>query len=161
MDFQIGDKVIHGTYGLGEITAIEEQNVHEQTLSCYVVKFAANLTLWVPVDQVERHSLRKPASRAEVEQVLQVITASPDALPTDRMLRRTQLSEQMKSGRLEDVGRLLRDLLNLQRVSKWNEHDRAIFERASLALATEWSHAFDITLPQAQQALHQLMEKKE
>ena len=37
MAFQIGDKVIHRTFGMGEITRIEEKTINGHQVNCYVV----------------------------------------------------------------------------------------------------------------------------
>jgi len=38
MGFHVGDKVIHCTYGLGEIVQIEPKTIHDHLADCYVVQ---------------------------------------------------------------------------------------------------------------------------
>lgn len=158
MCFQIGDKVIHETYGLGEVIRIEEKDIHDQVTNCYVV-LAANLTIWVPVNNEAQHSLRRPATPAEFTKLFDVLSGPGESLPEDRMQRRNQLTAQMKTGELGEICRLLRDLTHYQQAARLNDHDRAILERASRSLLTEWTYALDVPINQAQQALAGLLGK--
>ena len=59
MGFQIGDKVIHWSHGLGEIVTIEERIIRDHLTNCYVFR-TPDLTIWIPIDDLEQHSLRLP-----------------------------------------------------------------------------------------------------
>ena len=46
MNFQTGDRVMHSTYGLGHVQAIEKRTVDDTTTLYYMVQ-TADLTIWV------------------------------------------------------------------------------------------------------------------
>jgi RNA polymerase-interacting CarD/CdnL/TRCF family regulator len=58
MHLQVGDKVIHATYGPGEIARIEEKSINGSLVDCYVFQ-TGDLQLWIPVDKLQEHGLRK------------------------------------------------------------------------------------------------------
>ncbi|MBP7355111.1 MAG: hypothetical protein KA928_03040 [Longilinea sp.] len=159
MGFQIGDKVIHGTYGLGEIVRIEEKVIRDQLTNCYVVR-ANDLTIWIPINELDQHSLRKPLSPEDFVNLFTILSSPGEALPEDRVLRKDQLLAQIREGHLDAICRAVRDLTHFQRSAKLNENERAILERATRSLLVEWTHALNVPLAQAQQSLTQLLEVK-
>jgi RNA polymerase-interacting CarD/CdnL/TRCF family regulator len=78
MSFQIGDKVIHCVFGLGEISAIEEKPINGELTNCYVVKIT-DLTIWIPIDDLQQNSLRLPTPPDEFVKVLPILS-SPNAI---------------------------------------------------------------------------------
>ena len=99
MAFQIGDKVIHWTYGLGEIVLIEEKIIHGHLTNCYVVQIS-DLTIWVPIDDLRQNSLRVPTPPKDFEKLFAILTSPGEKLLEDRMLRKNQLMEQLKDGQV-------------------------------------------------------------
>lgn len=64
MDFRVGDRVIHRTYGLGEIVGLEERALSSQMTLYYVVQIR-DLTVFVPVDSKAISQLRSPTSERD------------------------------------------------------------------------------------------------
>jgi len=50
VDFQVGEKVVHWNYGMGEILQLDEKLLAGQMTRCYVVRIR-DLTIWVPILQ--------------------------------------------------------------------------------------------------------------
>jgi RNA polymerase-interacting CarD/CdnL/TRCF family regulator len=73
MAFQIGDQVIHCTFGLGEITQIEEKIINGHPTNCYVVQIT-NMTIWIPIEDQQQNSLRLPTSPEEFNKVLPILS---------------------------------------------------------------------------------------
>ena len=157
MNYQIGDKVIHGTFGLGEIIRIEARNIHDQPTNCYVVR-TADLTIWVPIDEVEQHSLRLPTTPEEFSSMIAILSSPGEELPIDRHQRQSQLQNQIKDGQLGSICRAVRDLRHLQRSKRLNDSERYLLDRSSQSLLTEWTYSLGISRSQAQQTLTNLLE---
>ena len=87
MGFQIGDKVIHCTFGLGEIVNIEEKTIRGQLANCYVVRIN-DLTTWIPINDQEQHTLRLATLPAEFDKFSAILTDAGESLPEDRVLRK-------------------------------------------------------------------------
>jgi RNA polymerase-interacting CarD/CdnL/TRCF family regulator len=158
MSFEVGSTVIHLTHGLGEIVQIEEKNIHDLTTSCYVFR-KSDLMVWIPVDQVQ-HSLRAPTPPEEFGKLFVILSGPGEALLPDRELRKNQLVAQMRDGQLESIVRLVRNLTCYSRSTRLNDRERAILERATNSLLTEWSYSLGIPLDQARRTMEDLLAMK-
>lgn len=156
MGFQIGDKVIHMTYGLGEIALIEEKIVLGHLTKCYVVQIS-DLTIWVPINDQGQSSLRLPTPPIEFEKLFAILTSPGEKLQEDRMLRKNQLMEQLRDGQLASICRVVRDLTHFQRRTKLNDQERSILERAIKSLLAEWTYSLGTTINQAHQAMERML----
>lgn len=150
MDFQIGEKLIHWTYGLGEITRIEEKTIHGQLETCYVFR-TSDLTIWIPMNNMDQCSLRRPTPPEEFDRLFAILGAPGEQLDGDRLQRKVQLMSQIKDGQLSSICKVIRDLTNFKRSAKLNDQERSILERTVNSLLTEWTYALQIPLSQAQQ----------
>ena len=78
MGFHIGDKVIHWTYGLGEIVRIEEKPINDQLTNCYVFQ-TSDMTIWIPIDELQQHSLRQPTAPDEFVRLYAILNSPGEA----------------------------------------------------------------------------------
>jgi RNA polymerase-interacting CarD/CdnL/TRCF family regulator len=156
MGYQIGDKVIHWTYGLGEIVRIEEKIIHNHLTNCYVVQIS-DLTIWIPIDDLGQNSLRVPTPPMDFDKLFAILTSPGEKLLDDRMLRKTQLMEQLKDGQLASICRVVRDLTHFQRSTKLNDQERSILERAIKSLLAEWTYSLGTPFNQAHQAMTNML----
>lgn len=156
MSFHVGDKVIHCSYGLGEIVDIEEKMINDRATNCYVVR-ASELTIWIPIQDLPQNSLRQPAQPEEFVKLFAILTGPGEALLVDRVLRKEQLLVQMRDGQLASICRVVRDLTQFQRSKKLNDQERSILERATNSLLTEWTYSLGLPTHQAHQAMINLL----
>ena len=157
MDFHIGDKVIHSTYGMGEIVHIEEKVIHDCPTNCYVVR-TNELTIWIPINDLHQHSLRTPTVPDEFVRLFSILTSPGEALPEDRVLRKDQLIANMKNGQLASICHVVRDLTQFKRIKKLNDQEKSILERAMNSLLTEWIYSLGVSQLQAQQAMTRMLD---
>lgn len=158
MEFQSGDWVVHCTHGLGQVTAIEMRSFGEQNILYYQVQIG-DLTIWVPADESLSKRLRKPASRAEFDQLFTMLTNPPEALPIDRRQRNQYLIELLKDGTAETLCRVIRDLSAIRKQRTWSEYDKEIMRRVQKSLIGEWSFIFSIHPHDAENELQKLLSK--
>lgn len=158
MGFQIGDKVIHSTYGLGEIKDLQNKTIRGASTNCYMIWIGnLNLQIWVPINNVEQQTLRVPAPPEEFERLAVILTRPGEALPEDRLLRKSQLQARIRDGQLASICAVVRDLTYYKRTSKLNEQENAILERAMNSLLIEWSYSHGISMHEARLALTNLL----
>ncbi len=74
MGFQVGNQVIHCTFGLGEITQIEEMTINGKQENCYVVRMN-DMTIWIPMNDEGQNSLREPTPPEEFINTLPILTS--------------------------------------------------------------------------------------
>ena len=156
MAFCIGDKVVHWSYGLGEIVGIEEKVISDHITNCYVFGIN-NMMIWIPVDDLQQHSLRVPTPPEEFKNLFAILTSPNEKLQTDRILRRNQLTLQMKDGTLSSLCQVIRDLTLSRRVGKLGDQERGILDRAVHSLLIEWSYSLGISINQAEENMTRLM----
>jgi len=156
MGFHIGETVIHCTFGLGEITQIEEKTINGLHTHCYVLQIN-NMLLWVPVDDPQ-NSLRTPTPPEEFMKTLPILTGPTHPLQEDRLERKNQLLEQLKDGKLASICHVVRDLTQYQRNSKLNDQERSILDRAVKSLLTEWTVSLDMPINQATEAMQSMLQ---
>jgi RNA polymerase-interacting CarD/CdnL/TRCF family regulator len=156
-DYQIGDKVIHATYGLGEILRLEEKFIHERKMLCYVVRIR-DMTIWVNADEMGKSGLRRPTRDNDFEKLFALLKSEGDPLPEDAYQRRTALIERMKDGSLSSICTVIRDLNGYRKQKKYNDHDKSILERAKNFLLSEWMHSRSVSSEQVNTELNKLLE---
>jgi RNA polymerase-interacting CarD/CdnL/TRCF family regulator len=157
MNFQTGDKVMHSTYGLGYVQAIEERTVDNTTALYYMVK-TADLTIWVHADENLKR-LRYPSSEGKFREMLTLLSSEAEPLPDDRRQRNVKLLEQLNDGGVESVCKVLRDLTAYRHSHSLNDYDGALIRRAIKTLVGEWSVSLSVAPRVAEMELHQLLEQ--
>ena len=80
--FKVGDKVIHNSYGLCEIAAIENANTYYGKQDCYII-YMQGTKIMIPVSHAEM--LRYPIKKEEVAKILEVF-GKLDELPEELSL---------------------------------------------------------------------------
>lgn len=155
--FQVGDKVIHWVYGLGEIIQMDEKVLSGHSRKYYVVQ-TSELTLWVPLNESGEHCLRFPTPARDFKKIFRILASPGEPLSAVRFVRKTQLTELLKDRSLESICRVVRDLVDYKRTKKFNENDNSILAHAREFLLNEWSVALSIPVQQAERELMNLLE---
>jgi len=156
MDYQVGDKVIHCNYGLGEIVQMDDKFIHERQMLCYVVRIR-DLTIWVTADEPGKSSLRLPTPGSDFENLFAILRSPGEPLPMDRFERKTYLHERMKDGELATICSVIRDLAFYRQEKKLNDYDKSTLERAQSFLLTEWTYSLAVSQLQANNELMQFL----
>lgn len=156
MDFQVGDQVVHWSYGPGEIVQLDVKELSGRKSRYYVVQIG-DLTLWVPIAESGASSLRLLTPPARFKKLFAILSSPGEALSTDRLVRKQQLSERMKDGQLESICKVIRDLSLFKHTQKMSEMDVAIMNRAQAFLLSEWTRSLSVSQAQAAEELQRLL----
>src|SRR5512143_1531454 len=113
MGFQVGDTVVHWTYGLGEITGQEERALMGESQLYFVVR-VQDMNVWVPADQQLASRLRRPTTAKEFKKLFAILRGPTGALSEDRRERKSQLRAKIAGGAAEAICQVIRDLTTLQ-----------------------------------------------
>jgi len=160
MDFQTGDQVMHSTYGLGHVMAIEERTINNNTALYYMIQ-VADLTIWVPIDENSKKRLRFPTSKLQFRKHLSILSSPAEQLPEDRRDRNIRLHEMLNDGEVASICKVIRDLTAFRRSHPWNDYDNAIMKRATKALIGEWSVSQSLSPLDAEKELSKVLAKLE
>jgi len=159
MEFQIGDPVVHCSYGMGRVAGVEEQAYNETTAVFYKIE-VTGFTIWVPADENLKNRLRLPDSASQFTKTLSILSESPEALPKDRRERNLLLQERMKDGVAASLCRVIRDLAYFRGNKSWSEYDSSLMKRAQKALIGEWAFILSVTPERAEAELQRLLARK-
>jgi CarD family transcriptional regulator len=111
MQFSVGDKVVHPRHGPGWIAGIERRELLDGTKRYYVIEIPGQgLTLHVPVIKADEVGVRPAMSQSRLPQVLSMLRNRPHPLPEDYRERQEQICAQLKTGRVMQLARVVRDL---------------------------------------------------
>lgn len=157
MAFHVGDPIMHWTYGLGNILALEERVISEVKKQYYAVRLK-DLTVWVPVDDNVDIHLRPPTTVTDFKGLLAILAEPGESLPDDRQERKLQILDRLKDGRAESLCRVISSLSSYQKIRALNETDQNLMKRARNALLGEWTYVLAVSFSDAEKELHRLLE---
>jgi RNA polymerase-interacting CarD/CdnL/TRCF family regulator len=160
MNFQIGDQVVHWTYGPGTIIGIDEKVLANKANVYYVVE-VGQMTLWVPVGEAGEKSIRPPTPGVEFKQLLSLLHGPGEQLPDQQYQRQSELTERMQKRTLSDICLIIRDLVARSRTQRLNRNDAEILQRAEEFLLNEWELALGTPRELAQHELKTLLKDLE
>jgi CarD family transcriptional regulator len=155
--FKIGDKVIHWSYGPGEIIQMDEKEINGKIIQCYVLK-VGDLTLWVPSEDNGGNCIRPLTQPEDFEKIFRILAAPGEPLSNDIMERKRVVRQRMRTGTLESLSQVVRDLTYHKRNGKMTENDRAFLEQTRNLLLAEWCLVLAVPMEDAEQELTRLLE---
>ena len=157
MTFHVGDPIMHWTFGLGNIIALEERAISDVKKLYYAVRIK-DITVWVPVDGNVDNHLRPPMAALAFKKLLGILAKPGEPLPDDRQERKLHLLGQLRDGRAESLCRVISSLSSYQKVRALNGTDQNLMKRARNALLGEWTYVLAVSLSDAENELHRLLE---
>ena len=111
MQFSVGDKVVHPHYGPGSVTSVEQREFLDGTKRYYVIEIPGQgMTLYLPVGRADEMGIRMAMSQSRFSRVLSMLGSRPRSLPDDYRERQEQIDAQLKTGRVMQLARVVRDL---------------------------------------------------
>ena len=136
-EFQVGEKVVYPSHGVGEITEIESQTIADTKLEVYVISFPQDkMTLRVPVSKATASGLRTLANKSSINEVYTILNSKPKRGNKMWSRRALEYEAKINSGEIEAVAEVVRDLYkNVDNDRSYSE--RTIYESALNRLASE------------------------
>lgn len=111
MQFSVGDKVVHPHHGPGRIAGIERRELLDGTKRYYVLEIPVQgLTVHLPVGRAEEVGVRWAMPRSRLLQVLRTLRSRPSRLPQDFKERQEQMLAKLRTGRVMQLAKVVRDL---------------------------------------------------
>jgi len=155
--FKIGDKVIHSSYGLCEIAAIENADTYYGKQDCYII-YMNRTKIMIPVSHSEM--LRYPIKKEEVARVLEVL-GKLDKLPEELSFKERikTYTEKLISNDILKIAEVLRDLTFLDTVDKLKGPEKNLFERINKILSDEISFVQNISKQEAKRIIDSHLKK--
>lgn len=148
--FKTGEFVVYPSHGVGQITAIEEQEVAGFKLELFVVSFAKDkMTLRVPTAKAASVGLRKLADADIVGKALSTLTGRARIKRTMWSRRAQEYEAKINSGDLVAIAEVVRDLYRSEAQPEQSYSERQLYEAAIDRMTREIAAVEEITETEA------------
>lgn len=137
MKFEIGDHVIHWTYGLGTVVAVDEKDLAGITQQYYVVEIEG-LQLWVPVEEADKGSIRSLTDSMQFKALFDILRGPGEYLPDPHFKRKNELKQRMYRSTLGGLCHVIRDLTDRSYLHPLNQNDYSVLHSAKAQFLDEW-----------------------
>jgi CarD family transcriptional regulator len=142
LNFKVGDKVVYPNHGVGVVQAIRELDYGGANGTFISLKIlSSDSIVMVPVENSKAVGLRKLVSKAKVRKVLDRLRTSDVEVPQDWKGRYQENQDKMRSGDLEQVSDVLKNLTYLNSIKTLSYRERKMLDRARALVVSELSEA--------------------
>ncbi|MFC7066013.1 CarD family transcriptional regulator [Brucella rhizosphaerae] len=136
--FKIGESIVYPAHGVGQIVAIEDQEVAGHKLELFVIDFEKDkMRLKVPVAKAVTIGMRKLSETDYVERALKVVQGRARVKRTMWSRRAQEYDAKINSGDLIMISEVVRDLHRAENQPEQSYSERQLYEAALDRMARE------------------------
>ena len=129
--FKLNEFVVYPAHGVGQITAIEEQEVAGFKLELFVISFSKDkLTLRVPTSKVSGVGMRKISDADTAKRSLDILTGRARVKRTMWSRRAQEYETKINSGDINAIAEVVRDLYRSEAQPEQSYSERQLYEAA-------------------------------
>jgi CarD family transcriptional regulator len=129
--FKLNEFVVYPAHGVGQITAIEEQEVAGFKLELFVISFSKDkLTLRVPTSKVTGVGMRKISDSDTARRSLEILTGRARVKRTMWSRRAQEYETKINSGDINAIAEVVRDLYRSEAQPEQSYSERQLYEAA-------------------------------
>ncbi len=144
--FKTGEHVVYPAHGVGQIVAIEEQEVAGFKLELFVVSFSKDkMTLRVPTAKAATVGMRKLADEPTVAKALETLTGRARVKRTMWSRRAQEYEAKINSGDIIAISEVVRDLHRSEAQPEQSYSERQLYEAALDRMVREIAAVDDVT----------------
>ena len=161
MQFEVGDKAVVPSHGVGRVAKIEEQEIEGDIYRMYVIKILDDaLTYTVPVESAAANGIREVIPLEAVEKVYEVLRDRKT--PADKQTWNRRYREYMnkiKTGDPLEVSAVLRDLARLKSEKTLSFGERKMYDQAHGLIVQEVAVARNVDEQVIRDELDEIFKK--
>ncbi len=161
--YAISDWVVHCSYGVGQITAIEEKPLYDGEVcrrDCYRVETTDGV-YWFPVDQTDNQRIRLIATPRQLRRVLHVLKQPAESDEVQKPELKAKISRVRSNAALEPVVCLLQELFALNRERKLNLEEERTLKRLTKHLIVEYARSMEIKMAAARSMVFKMLSESD
>jgi CarD family transcriptional regulator, regulator of rRNA transcription len=160
LTFKIGEKLVYPNHGVTVVEQIGESPILEPGDTYYHLRLLQNNSrLMVPIRNTERVGLRRLYQQKEIKGLISLLESKPTKSPTDWKGRYRENLEKMKTGRLEDVADVLKNLSEVQRRKSLSFREKKMYDRAKYLIVSEVAIVKGINEQEAEKLIEKSIDK--
>jgi len=136
--FKTNEFIVYPSHGVGQIVAIEEQEVAGAKLELFVINFVKDkMTLRVPTAKVASVGMRKLAEGAIIKRALETLKGRARIKRTMWSRRAQEYEAKINSGDIVAIAEVVRDLFRSDTQPEQSYSERQLYEAALDRLSRE------------------------
>jgi CarD family transcriptional regulator len=136
--FKVNEYIVYPAHGVGQIMAIEEQEVAGYKLELFVINFIKDkMTLRVPVSKIATVGMRKLAEGSLVKRALETLKGRARIKRTMWSRRAQEYEAKINSGDIVAIAEVVRDLYRSESQPEQSYSERQLYEAALDRLSRE------------------------
>jgi CarD family transcriptional regulator, regulator of rRNA transcription len=148
--FKTQEFIVYPAHGVGQIVAIEEQEVAGARLELFVINFVKDkMTLRVPTSKVTSVGMRKLAEPPMVKKALETLKGRARIKRTMWSRRAQEYEQKINSGDIVFIAEVVRDLYRSESQPEQSYSERQLYEAALDRLSREVAAVQRITETEA------------
>lgn len=158
--FKVGEKIVYPNHGVTIVEQVGETSLNGVNSIFYNLRLLANNSrLMVPVHNTDRVGLRPLYRQKEMKNVLSLLEQRVSSAARDWKDRYRDNVEKMKTGRLEDVADVLKNLNQVAKRKSLSFREKKMYDRAKYLLVSEVAIVKDIPDKEAEALIERLLTK--
>jgi len=158
--FKTNEFIVYPAHGVGQITAIEEQEVAGAKLELFVISFIKDkMTLRVPTAKIAAVGMRKLSEPAMVKRALDTLKGRARIKRTMWSRRAQEYEAKINSGDIVAIAEVVRDLYRSESQPEQSYSERQLYEAALDRLSREIAAVQRITETEAVKEIEAALAK--
>lgn len=158
--FKANEFVVYPAHGVGQILAIEEQEIAGAKLELFVINFMKDkMTLRVPTAKVANVGMRKLSEPALVKKALETLKGRARVKRTMWSRRAQEYEAKINSGDLVAIAEVVRDLYRSEAQPEQSYSERQLYEAALDRVAREIAAVQKLTETESLKVIETQLQK--
>jgi CarD family transcriptional regulator len=158
--FKTNEFVVYPAHGVGQILAIEEQEIAGAKLELFVINFMKDkMTLRVPTAKVANVGMRKLSEPALVKRALETLKGRARVKRTMWSRRAQEYEAKLNSGDIVAIAEVVRDLYRSESQPEQSYSERQLYEAALDRLSREIAVVQHVTETEAVKEIESQLAK--
>jgi CarD family transcriptional regulator len=159
--FQIDQKVVYPSQGVGAIVSIEEKEFKSEKVPYYVIYLeVSDMTIMVPMDRAEGLGIRAIVPQDEAQRALELISEDYEPIPSDWKLRYQMNLDLLKKGSVMDIATIVRSLYHRSKVKELPILERKLYDSALKLLEDEIAYSLQKPKDEVENLIFTRLEAK-
>ncbi len=158
--FKVGEKLVYPNHGVTVVENIGMSPVMGTDDTYYHLRLLANNSrLMVPIGNTDRVGLRRLYQQKEIRGLMSLLEERVQKSHTDWKGRYRENLEKMKTGRLEDVAAVLKNLNEVSKKKSLSFREKKMYDRAKYLIVSEVAIVKGITEIEAEKVIEKALDK--
>ncbi len=160
LSFKVGEKLVYPNHGVTVVEQIAGSPVFGGDDTYYHLRLlSTNSRLMVPIGNTDRVGLRRLYQQKEIKGLLSLLEERVKKAHTDWKGRYRENLEKMKTGRLEDVAEVLKNLNEVSKKKSLSFREKKMYDRAKYLIVSEVAIVKGITEIEAEKVIEKALDK--